>query len=1161
VRYAVAVLMVCLSVSVIAQVATSRLEGLVQDSSGAVIPRAGITAVNNRTAVSTITLSDTEGSFRFLSMAPGEYTVTAEAPGFRKLVIKGVVLNASATVVENFRMQLGAVTEAITVEAKETTMQTSDAQSGATVSMREIEVQPQLDRNPIVLAIFQPGAQIIGGNIGNSRINGTRLGSNTVKIDGVDAANLFGGGLGLASLIATPESTQEVRIVTHSGKAEYGRSAGAQVEMITRSGTNRWSGNAFDHFRNTGLNANSFFSNASGVPRAKLIQNVFGATAGGPLQRDRTFLFASYEGRRSRQDIMRDRRVLTPEARSGMFRWRPPGAAEIRSFDIDRDDPRGKGIDPQVAEILRLLPDPNHFDIGDGLNMGGYRFNNPSHGTQDSFTTRADHHLSRAVRLFFRFSRLRFDGVDAFNNADAPFPGRAQGRIRVGVWGYSLGFDWGLGPHSVNEFRFGSHVSTSKAVRPARVSGPMLLANSWTDPLSPLFAGEGDVPVWEITDNLSLVRGKHVFKVGVNGHLAALSSSTDAGIYPNVTFSRTFAVVPPTIGPSGAVISSADRGRFEDLYNDLLGRIGQVSQTFYSNLEEFQAAGTPRVRNYRMREYGYFVQDDWKVKRSVTLNLGLRYEFNGVPFERDGLLGVVDRAADINYSSRIADLTIRRAARWYHNDFNNVAPRIGVAWDVKGDGKTTVRAGYGVFYERLVAGVSSFIDSQTPGFSQILPVFPNSTPGSDVRVSDGIPLPVRPPAPTLHLPPTRSNNLAVINPNLRTGYVQHYSLTLQRELFRNTVIEAGFVGSRGVKLFMQVNPNQARIHGDFLQAFREIQEFRSSGAPVPPSNTLVRLFGSAGGAINALGANRFDDGAAMGAAITLDLSPSLFGRYPAAGISDFYLRSYPQYNQLLWGTNDGRLYYDSLQVTLRRRSGALKFVANYTWSKTIDVHSGQGSDAGRPIDSFNLRLSRTLADTDRPHVLNGSVIYTLPVGNTRRVGDTWPRWLDSIIGGWEVGLLGLWESGAVFSVFSGRQTAGDLFSSYANFFGDARTSRVDRRGDGVYWFSPDEIARFSFPAAGEIGFSGRNAFRGPRHFNLDASLVKRFRLSERQAIAFRAEFYNLFNNPNFAIPSNNLAVPASFGKISALASGTAGGPVGSTSGGPRIVQLALRYQF
>jgi hypothetical protein len=1132
-----------------AQVASSRLEGVVQDESGAVVPKATATVVNERTGATVQTATSGEGLYVFPSLLPGRYTVTVEAAGFRKAVHTEVELNVAATVVEHFRLEVGQVTESVAVEASAERVQSSESQISRAVTLRDIEVLPQLGRTPIILAAFQPGVQINPGDVTFSRVNGTRQGSNNSKLDGIDVNDAVVPRLGLSLTANNTDSVEEFRVVTNGGKAEYGRSAGAQVELITKSGTNNFHGGGFDYLRNTVLHANNFFNNSSRVPRPKFIQNTLGGSLGGPVRKDRTFVFGNYQARRTRQEIVRNRTVLTPTAKSGVFRWTPPGSSTVQSFDILRNDPRGRGLDRLVAEELKLLPDPNNTDVGDGLNTAGFRFNNPNNSYEDQFTIRADHNLTSAQRLFYRHSWQRNNFIDSLNNADARYPGQPHGTQGGHRWGLSAGWDWSVTPRTVNEFRFGYQSASVAFRRPARLPGPMLIANSWTDPRNTAFAQGRNSPVKEFTENITAVRGSHTFKAGANIRYTKQWGYNDAGIYPNVSFARASGNIPPaTIGPSGSTtISSADRQRFEELYNDLLGRMSQVTQTFYSDLEKFQAAGMPRVRNYLFHEYGYFFQDDWKIRRNLTLNLGLRYEFNGVPFERDNLQGTLDKSAQVNPSSRLNDLTIVRSDKWYNNDYNNFAPRIGFAWDPTSDGKTSLRGGYGIYYDRFIGATTSYVDGNTPGFSQVQTVFPNSAAGSDVRAGDAVPLPQQPPAPQLRLPNNRQNTIGLFAPDLRTGYYQHISLTIQRELFRNTVIEAGYVGTRGVKLFTDLNVNQRRIEGDFLQAFQEIQAFRARGAAVPASNTLVRIFGSPAAAVTAIGASVFDQGLAGTAADTLDRNN--YTRYSAAGISDYYIRNFPQYNLAVVGGNHGRSYYNSLQLSLRRQQGALKFYANYTFSKTIDNISVDGNGFTAPIDNFNLRLNRAIADPDRPHVFNSSFIYTLPIGQGKRFGTNLPAWADSLIGGWDLGVLNIWESGATMTMSSGRQTVGSTATTWANYSGDRHIGRVDRRGNGVFWLNADEISRFSFAGAGQIGTSGRNAFRGPRYFNIDLSLVKSFRIHESHRVALRWEFYNLFNNPNFANPGNSLVTPASFGRISAM------------TGGPRIMQVALRYDF
>jgi hypothetical protein len=558
--------------------------------------------------------------------------------------------------------------------------------------------------------------------------------------------------------------------------------------------------------------------------------------------------------------------------------------------------------------------------------------------------------------------------------------------------------------------------------------------------------------------------------------------------------------VPAGIGPQPGTIAQADLQRFGDFYNNLLGRMSSVTRTFYSDLSMFLGPGVARERNFRAPEVHGFVQDDWRVRRNLALNLGIRYEFYGVPSERDGLQGTLDRAAELGGASQIRDLAVTRTNSWYGSDRNNLAPRAGLAWDPTGKGRTAIRVSYGIYYDPMIGNVLLFVDDRTPGFASTQSILPNNQPGSDRRVSDGISAPVSPGAPLLKPPEQRNEVAAIFDPRLRTGYVQQYSISIQREIGRGVVAEGAWVGNRGIKLLHQTMPNQRKISGDFTEAFRELQVFRARGTAPSATNTLVRLFGSPQAAVAAIGSAIIDQGSAGLAADTVDRSN--FARYPEAGLSPFYIRNYPQFNQLFVGTNDGRGYYDSAQVSLRRRVGAARFDFHYTFSKAIDLLSNSGAAVEGVIDQFNLRLNRARANFDRPHVLSGFAIWTLPFGKGRRLGSRWPRWLETVAGGWEVSGVGVWESDSPFTVRSGRQTAGAAIDTFANYSGDRNIGRVQRRGDGVYFFTPEEISRFTSPAAGEIGTAGRNTFRGPRLFNIDLSLGKRFRVTERQSISF-----------------------------------------------------------
>jgi hypothetical protein len=449
----------------------------------------------------------------------------------------------------------------------------------------------------------------------------------------------------------------------------------------------------------------------------------------------------------------------------------------------------------------------------------------------------------------------------------------------------------------------------------------------------------------------------------------------------------------------------------------------------------------------------------------------------------------------------------------------------------------------------MIGATISSVDSATPGFGQDVFVYPNAN-GTDVRAGDGIPTTPQPAAPVLTLPNSRSTSISVFNPNLRTPYVVQYSFNVQRELPMRLVLEVGYVGSRGIKLFMAQNLNQQKIYGtDFLKSFQELQAYQLNNSAVPPANnTLVKIFGTPAAAITALGATNVTQGQVGSAATTTDRTN--YTKYAAAGVPDTYLRNYPQYISVLQGTNAGRSYYNSLQVTVRKQFGDLKAVGNYTWAKSIDNSSVEGNGFASPIDSFNLRLSRARSDFDRAHSFNGSFGYILPIGRNKRFLSTMPHVLDTLIGGWEAGSLVIWQSGGPFTISSGRNTTYGLVNSWANYTWTRNVGDVVRQGNGAWFYAPNTfVTNFTFPIAGDFGNTGRNTFRGPRYFDTDVSLVKRFRIVENHAITFRVEGYNIFNNVNFANPTVTLSTPQTFGKLTALV------------GNPRIFQMAMRYDF
>jgi len=1168
----VVIMFLALAATALAQTTSARIEGSVQDQTGAVVPNAKVTVVHVQTQIKSETSSNTAGYFLVPALANGTYNLTVEAPGFRKFALNGIVVDVGASVNQIVKLEVGQTSDSVQVEATNVTVQTTESSISRVITMRDIDTLPQLGRTPITLAAFQPGTSYGGassqGDATFSRVNGQRQGSNNTTLDGIDVNDAVVPRMGLSLTANNTDSVGEFRIITQGAKAEYGRNSGGQVELITRSGSNQYHGAAFDYLRNTDLNAGDFFNNSVGAAKPLLIQNIYGASFGGPIKHDKLFIFGNYQGRQTHSTISRVRTVPTATMEQGLFLYNPAGGGPTQTVNLKTIDPQHIGIDPQVQKLLSLFPAPNDNSVGDGLNSAGYRFNNPNNSLEDQFTIKGDYNMTQNNHFFFRESWERNSSIDSLNSADAPFPGEVQGTQGGHRWGVSTGWDWVISSNWVNEFRYGHQSATVAFNRPERLDGIMYGFNSFTTPISTAFAQGRNSPVNEYTDNMTWIHGKHTFKFGLNARYLDQYGYNDSNIYPTVSFSTANNNAPPaSVNPPG--ISAADLSRFQGFYNDLLGRVSQVTETFYTNLQTFQAPGTAEVRNYLFHDWGAFFQDDWKIRRNLVLNLGIRWEFFGVPTERDGFQGTVSNVGTLNMASNT--ISVQKAGSWYQSDWKNFAPRFGFAWDPKGNGKMSIRGAYGIFFDRAVGATTSLVDGNTPGFADTSGfTFPNSN-GADFRASTaGLPLPVHAAAPLLTPPDTRAGSIVVFNPNLETGYVHEYNLTIQKEIGWRSVVDLGYVGSRGVKLFYDRDINQPNLYGSgFLSAFQELQGFCSStsgstcnGTAPSASNVLVKLFGSPSAAVTGVGGLTTVQQGLVGTAVNnVDRSTSTIAKYAAAGLSDFFLRPFPQFNQVIFGGNDGRSYYDALQISVRRPVGEIRYGFNFTWSKNLamDNVSTDGNGFTESYDNNNLKLNKAISSADHPYNFNWYATYNLPWGRGKRFGGNMNRWLDTITGGWELGVLGVWQSGNPFTISSGRTTGPTTSNTTINYTGDRTIGGVSTTGGGVYFFTPAQIATLTAvanePAAGFIGSSGQNAFRGPHFFNSDVSLVKRFKITERQAVTFRAEAYNVFNNVNFANPAATITTPTTFGKIS-----TDFGPGGNGLSG-RILQGALRYDF
>jgi hypothetical protein len=1131
------------SVPLAAQSGSIRLEGSVWDPSGNSLAGAILTAVEEETKLQSTAVSQDDGRYVFLALRPGTYTVTVKSKGLKDVIHRGMLLFQPGTISEDFSFEVSAIDKEVAIRDS---AKIKDSERSGSFTRKEIEALPNLNRDPLSLVVYQPGIPVNPNDPGSSTVNGMRTAMNGIGADGTSVTDQVQPRLDSTLLALNPDYISEVQIVTAGGKAEFGRSGGAHLTAVSRPGTKSWFGEVYDYFRHQSFDANEFFNNSNGISKPDLMRNIFGGTISGPAFGKKTMLFANFEGNLTDQEVTRTRQVLTDEAKSGVFRWYTPGTTDINLYSIPANDPRKLGTDPEIASIIAQLPAPNNLSVGDGLNTAGYKFNNQADLNRQAVIVRVDHSLSATHQLFLRLNWARLHATDLSNNADASFPGQQSGTQEGRNWGIMFGSDLALGSRMFNQLRASYLRPETELERPARLTTPMYLANSWTNPLDPSFPRSYKSPAFEISDYLSHHAGAHSLKYGITFRRTVQSSVDHSGVYPNVTFGRSMGNAPPaSIGPSGvAVISSSGRETFENLYNDLLGRMEGVSQTFNSNLTASLPAGTPKTRDFLFREFSGFIQDDWRLFEGFTLNLGVRYELSTVPSEKNDFQSALDQASQVGYSANISNFRVLQSNDWYSRNVSDFAPRAGFAWDIFGTGSTVLRGSYGIYYDRLIGALTNFIDQTSYGFSQSTAVYPNAA-GGDLRLSDGVPLPAQPAGPVVQPPVTRSSSIAIFDPNLSTPRVQQWTLTLEKRLF-GAILEASYVGTRGKRLFQNVNLNQTNTEGDFLQSFKELQAYRWYGTPVPATNTLVRMFGTPLAAMNALGSYVLDSGQVGMGADTIDLNH--YDKYAGAGVSDFYLRNFPQFNIFTFGTNASKSWYDALQVGGRRNTKYSSLRVYYTWSKALDTISADGITFINPADNRNPQQDKAPSDYGRTHILNAAFSWAIPYGRNRSGDTDYAKVFDAIFGGWNLGLLYLREGGTHFSVNSGLENRFAGVKSFANFSGSSSVGNLYKANGIVYYFTPDEMKLFTYPVAGEVANSGRNWFEGPNYVNLDVVLQKRFMFRKGRNLQFRLEAFNVFNSARFSNPVSDLYDP-NFGTVT------------STQGNPRRMQASLRYAF
>jgi Carboxypeptidase regulatory-like domain/TonB-dependent Receptor Plug Domain len=1082
--HAVVFLMSIGIVAVSAQTTTvGTMTGTVRDSSGAGVPKAEVVFEQEGTGFSRTVTADDSGFYTASSLPPGRYTVSTAPTGFKKTIVTGVELHVSENKTVNLDVQVGQVNETVTVTSDEAPVETRSGDVSSLITEKQITELPLNGRNYSQLALMVPGVSPVtqagaGGAFAargtgldggvDMSVNGNGSNQNLWTVDGVN--NMDVGSNRTLLVFPSIDTIQEFRVIRNSFSAEYGQAQGAVINLITKGGTNEFHGTLFEFLRHDSLNANDFFLNLAGKPKGKLKYNNFGGNIGGPIWKNKIFFLWSEEWRIEDRGIALTGTVPTAAQKIGDFSGNLAGAQipidPFTGLPYPGNRIPTARLSPAGLALLKIYPDPN---------AGGNRWVDttlqPIRTRQDSI--RGDANLTNSTNLMVRYINENWThGNNTTNWGDVPFP--------------TLSDDWKqpsnslavkltntIGSTAVNDFQFsraGNDIFIETASQstalvseisskfptifphpenvPSLMWGPGGYDNIWHQ--AP-WQNHEDLFSWK--DDFSKVVGSHELKFGaLYSHNIKNEQAGGAG------GGNTPAFITGCGSKTGNCIA------------DLLDR--NLTLTNYAEVERtIVALG-------RWRDTEFYGNDTWKVRKNLTLTLGLRYsQFPSAHVDNDEMSNFIPEFYDgVSFTSALitpATAGAKGLPRSLVKPYNaGWQPRVGLAWDVNGDGRTALRLGFGRYMSRsnVIEDVNRMvgnppwqksIDSGWSGATDTLATCPTC------RTMDAI-------GPNLRnqvVGVSQTGAFQAVDMNFRPPESYQWNLTISRELMQNTVLEASYIGNHGLHIWRRnvqwndVPPNQACRGGAAVGC-----------DPALPNDARFQI------------ASRARQGLNTDAMVAANRRINTLG-------------------PIVMSQSTGNSSYHGLQLWLNRRfANRLAFQAAYTWAHTIsDIPLTSFTNS--TTDPFNYALDKGDADLDRRHTFVGNAVYVLP--SVRRWGP------------FGNALLGDWQLNAIYSFFG--STPVDILSGF-NTFGTAGNVNprpnlvsgasiyVDNPNDRTLWLNP---AAFSLPGVGQLGSLGKGAIRGKPINNLDLSINKNWRVTERYNIQFRAEMFNAFNHPNF----------------------------------------------
>ncbi|MBZ5621181.1 MAG: carboxypeptidase-like regulatory domain-containing protein [Acidobacteriia bacterium] len=816
---------------------TTSITGTVTDPTGAVVPGATLTLVNLETGTERSVVTDKDGRYFMPQLTPGSYRLTAKSPGFADEVVNRIELlvNQPATLPVVFE-KLGATQTTISVEAAAAQVNTTDASLGNVITNQAITELPMYARNIVGLLAAQPGVTAFGSpgaqnlDYRSGSVNGGKSDQANVTLDGADVNDQNGRAAFTTVLRVTLDSVEEFRSTTTNGDAGTGRGSGADVALVTKSGTNDVHGSLYEYRRGTETAANSFFSNRSGVPIAPLLINLFGGTVGGPIKRNKAFFFLNYEGRRDRSSSQVTRTVPTETLKQGIVVYHDATKVvqQIGPTEIRQIDPAGIGVDQAGLKVLQSFPVGNDSALGDGLNTTGYLFNAPVASDQNTYIAKLDYKLDNAGKhsLFWR-GNLQNDSA----NGTPQFPGQPPNSVTLAnSKGYAAGWTGVLSPKLVSTFRYGY-------TRAGNQSTGVLTSNyewfrGYDSPYGTSTGTTRIVPVHSFSEDLSWSHGAHDFRFGGIVRLVSNNSISYANSYSSASSNPSWLNGSGNDLTGSLSIASGDLTSFQYAMGALLGLEAQGTG-HYNYLVDGTVipAGSPVSRDFVNHEGEMYAQDTWKVTRNLTVTAGVRFSLEPPVYEANGQEAATsiplaqwlgDRAnlAAQGLSEAQAPLITfmpytSAGGRPLYPTHRNWAPRVGIAYSPKADsglskfffggpGRTSIRVGGGMYYDMIGQPLAQTINSTQFGLSSSL-----SNPANILGTAQvprfttfyTVPSVLVPSAPPGGLPVTYpasgTGSFAITNSiddNLKAPYTMNLDFSIGRDFGHGLFVETSYVG-------------------------------------------------------------------------------------------------------------------------------------------------------------------------------------------------------------------------------------------------------------------------------------------------------------------------------------------------------------------------------